>query len=235
MTKGLVVFSGGQDSTTCLGVALKECAKIEAVTFDYGQKHKAEIRAARLIAIEYSIPLTVIDLRPVLENMKSSALITHGDTAQKHPILKDLPASFVPVRNALFLTAAYGLAMERSCDIIYTGVCQTDYSGYPDCRDEFIKSLNETLNLGYQSGIEIRTPLMWLTKAETFQLATQVGILETVIEKTVTCYNGDIDTRHEWGRGCGKCPACNLRAKGWEEFADNYITKMHPHHIRNAH
>lgn len=232
--KGLVVFSGGQDSTTCLGVALDECDEVEAIAFDYGQKHKVEILAARKIAAKYGVRLKVIDLRPVLENMTSSALITHGDTTKKHPILKDLPASFVPVRNALFLTVAYGIAMEHGCDVIYTGVCQTDYSGYPDCRDGFVKSLNEALDLGYQSGIEIRTPLMWLTKAQTFKLAEAVNILGTVIEDSVTCYEGDIGLRHEWGYGCGECPACKLRAKGWDEYQASPVEELSDN-LRNAH
>jgi 7-cyano-7-deazaguanine synthase len=197
---------------------MAECHEVMAVTFAYGQKHAVEMIAAKKIAKKYDIPLLVIDLKPVLSNMTSSALITHGDTTEKHPLLKDLPASFVPVRNALFLTVAYGLAMEHKCDLIYTGVCQTDYSGYPDCRDQFIKSLNEALDLGYQSGIAIVTPLMWLTKAQTFDLAEKVNILATVLEYSVTCYEGDTATVNPWGQGCGECPACKLRMKGWNEY-----------------
>jgi 7-cyano-7-deazaguanine synthase len=218
MTKAIVVLSGGQDSTTCLGIALRNCESVEAIAFDYGQKHVIEIAAAQRICDQHDVRLTIIDLRPILQNMRSSALVTHGDTTEKHPILKDLPASFVPARNALFLTTAYGIAMEHGCDVIYTGVCQTDYSGYPDCRDEFIKSLNKTLNLGYQSEIGIITPLMFLTKAQTFQLAAEYGILGTVINESITCYEGDRVTKNVWGFGCGKCPACKLRAKGWDDY-----------------
>jgi len=221
--KGLVVLSGGQDSTTCLGVALDECIEVNAVTFEYGQKHEVEVLAARHIANKYHVPLLTINLKPILENMTSSALITHGDTTQPHPVLKGLPASFVPARNALFLTIAYGLAMEHKCGVIYAGMCETDYSGYPDCRHNFITMLNSTLDIGYESMIHIKTPLMFLNKAETFNLAKEVGVLDTVLQDTVTCYDGVVDKRWDWGRGCGECPACKLRAKGWEEYVTRYV------------
>jgi 7-cyano-7-deazaguanine synthase len=217
----IVVMSGGQDSVTCLGVALNECGTVEAVTFRYGQKHAVEVSAARDICIKHNIPYRVIDLSPILQNMQSSALVNGGDVNQEHKLLAGLPASFVPARNALFLTAAYGLALEAGATRIYTGVCQTDYSGYPDCREDFIRALNFALDVGYQSKIEIRTPLMHLDKAATFQLAWSMGCLETIIEETMTCYNGDT-TRNEWGKGCGECPACQLRAKGWDEYKAKY-------------
>lgn len=220
----LVVMSGGQDSVTCLGVALRDCHSVEALSFDYGQKHKVELDAARLICTERGIPHNTLDLSPILQSMQSSALINHGDTSIPHPILSGVPASFVPARNALFLTAAYGIALEKGCTHIYTGVCQTDYSGYPDCREVFVASLNAALNIGYQSNIKIVTPLMHLNKAQTFALADEVGILETVVNDSVTCYNGDIDTRHDWGRGCGTCPACELRARGWKEYSYTGVT-----------
>jgi 7-cyano-7-deazaguanine synthase len=219
--KSLVVLSGGQDSTTCLGVALKESEVVLAVSFDYGQKHAVELVAAENICKKYVIPQLVIDLKPVLKNMKSSALINHGDTTKPHEYLTDLPASFVPARNALFLTVAYGLAMEYHCAAIYAGMCETDYSGYPDCRHIFIEELNDALNTGYKSEIKIYTPLMWLNKADTFQLAKDVGVLDAVIDMTVTCYEGDVFTSNDWGLGCGICPACKLRAAGWEKFKAN--------------
>jgi 7-cyano-7-deazaguanine synthase len=215
--RALVVMSGGQDSVTCLGVALTECASVSAITFSYGQKHAVEIEVARSICTKHGIPHTVLDLSPILQNMTSSALINGGDVNAAHELLDGLPASFVPARNALFLTAAYGVALETGATRVYTGVCQTDYSGYPDCREEFIQALNHALNIGYQSEIEIRTPLMHLTKAETFALAWSLGCLETIINETMTCYNGD-ETMNEWGKGCGTCPACELRAKGWNEY-----------------
>lgn len=217
--RALVVLSGGQDSTTVLGVAMKDKKYVEAVFFNYGQKHIAEMHAAQHIADRHDIFLTVIDLRSPFKNMRSSALITHTDTAKPHPILKDLPASFVPARNALFLTIAYGMAIEKEMGHVYTGVCQTDYSGYPDCRDDFVRMLNQTLNMGYASDIAIHTPLMHLTKAQTFLLAETVDMLDDVIRHSVTCYEGDIITRSAWGMGCGECPACKLRAKGWEEYS----------------
>lgn len=213
----LVVMSGGQDSVTCLGVALSECASVEALTFRYGQKHAVEVSAARNICAKHGIPLRVVDLSSILQNMQSSALVNGGDVNAEHSILSGLPASFVPARNALFLTAAYGIALETRATRIYTGVCQTDYSGYPDCREDFIRALNLALNIGYQSEIEIRTPLMHLTKADTFALAWSLGCLDTIINDTMTCYNGN-EAMNEWGKGCGICPACDLRAKGWDEY-----------------
>lgn len=220
MEKALVVLSGGQDSMTCLGIAMAAFANVEAIAFDYGQKHAVELDAAREVCRRHNIPLLVIDLKPVLSNMTSSALVTHGDTTQPHPILSGLPASFVPARNALFLTVAFGIAIERDASVIYTGVCETDYSGYPDCRNDFIQRLNGALNVGYQTMIEIRTPLMWISKGETFALAKRAGILDDVLELSVTCYNGDNKTRNEWGLGCGECPACKLRAAGWGNYKD---------------
>jgi 7-cyano-7-deazaguanine synthase len=213
------VFSGGQDSTTCLGAAAYAhgADNILAVAFDYGQKHRIELEQAAVIAGKLGVDFQVVDV-PALRLMESSGLVTGGDVASGHEYLKDLPASFVPARNALFLTIAFGLAMEAKASMIYTGVCQTDYSGYPDCRSEFIEKLNLALIVGYQSAIKIVTPLMDLTKAETFRLAEEVDVLRIVIEDSHTCYNGERGLVHEWGRGCGTCPACVLRAKGWNEY-----------------
>lgn len=223
--RSVVVMSGGQDSTTCLAVALKAGEVALAVSYFYGQKHEAELIAAADICHSVGVEHTVVDLRPILQNMQSSALVNHGDTSQPHSILEGLPASFVPARNALFLTAAYGLAIELKADTVYTGVCETDYSGYPDCRDEFIRALNNALNTGYQSTIKIETPLMWLDKADTFKLAEDLGWIATIVEKTLTCYNG-IATRNPWGRGCGECGACDLRAKGFAEYKRRYHSEQ---------
>lgn len=216
----LVVMSGGQDSTTCLGVALSRHAKVQAISFDYGQKHAVELEYAQKICDKKGVPLTVVNV-PALQLMKSSALVNHGDTNKEHEYLKGLPASFVPARNALFLTMAWGLAMEIGAKHIYTGVCQTDYSGYPDCRDEFIMRLNRALEIGYETKIEIKTPLMHLDKGDTFELARRVGILPEVMELSHTCYNGGRDL-HDFGRGCGDCPACNLRKKGFGVYVERY-------------
>lgn len=217
--EAIVVFSGGQDSTTCLGAAIYAhgAENILAVAFDYGQKHRIELEQAKKIAELLKVDFQVVDV-PALRLMESSGLVTGGDVASGHEYLKDLPASFVPARNALFLTIAFGLAMEAKASMIYTGVCQTDYSGYPDCRSEFIERLNLALIVGYQSAIKIITPLMDLTKAETFALAQEVGVLDVVLNYSHTCYNGNRETSHAWGFGCGTCPACELRAKGWNEY-----------------
>lgn len=213
----LVVLSGGQDSTTCLGIAKSCFDSVYAIAFDYGQKHVVELEQAVLIADKCNVPLAIHDI-PSLGILGDSALTTEGDVGVPHHRNSNLPASFVPNRNALFLTIAHAAAQKIGAGKIMTGVCQTDYSGYPDCREVFIKSLMHTLNLGYETNIEILTPLMHMTKAETFKMAESVGILETVIELSHTCYNGERGIVHEWGHGCGHCPACEIRAKGYEEF-----------------
>lgn len=216
----VVVLSGGQDSVTCLGLALRNFKTVHAVGFVYGQKHEVEIHCAKRICEEHGVPFTVFSI-PALQSIGNSALIRgteQGDVSAKHAQNANLPASFVPNRNALFLTTAHAYAQKVEADSLITGVCETDYSGYPDCRDEFIRSLEETLNLGYQTNIKIHTPLMWLNKAETFALAKAVDFLTVVLEDSHTCYNGDHNTNHEWGYGCGECPACKLRANGFEAF-----------------
>lgn len=226
---GIVVFSGGQDSTTVLGVALQECHRVTCVTFQYGQRHEKEIAAAQEIISVLNeddpdaevIEHIIIDLSSILSNMTSSALVNPDlDVNAQHATLPGLPASFVPARNALFLTAAFGIAMERKADVLYTGVCQTDYSGYPDCRAEFIDALAFALNTGYEQGIPIYTPLMNKTKAETFALAAEVGVDDLVIDISRTCYNGS-DVANPWGMGCGECAACQLRAKGYNEYLNS--------------
>ena len=216
----VVVLSGGQDSVTCLGLALKNFEKVYAVGFVYGQKHEVEIRCAHRICQEHGVPFTVFSI-PALQFIGNSALIRgteQKDVSAKHAQNANLPASFVPNRNALFLTTAHAYAQKVGADCLITGVCETDFSGYPDCRDEFIRSLEETLNLGYETNIKIYTPLMWLNKAETFALAKEVDFLTVVLEDSHTCYNGDHNTNFVWGYGCGECPACKLRANGFEAF-----------------
>lgn len=213
----LVVLSGGQDSVTCLGYALKNYEMVYAISFNYGQRHKVELTCASEICVDHSVPFKVVDVR-FLGEMVTSALTGEGSVNEKHVRDDSLPASFVPNRNALFLTIAHAYAQEIGASAVITGVCQTDYSGYPDCREKFIRALQTSLNIGYNTCIEIVTPLMHLTKAETFQLAKDVDFLDVVIKDSHTCYEGDHDTVHEWGLGCGECPACALRAKGYEEF-----------------
>ena len=218
----VVVLSGGQDSATCLALAVSRHTDVYAVTFDYGQRHRVELDQARILAERAGVIHREIDVRSFGE-LVTSALTATSDVDDEsvsghHPNKPELPASFVPNRNALFLTIAHAVAQEVDAGYIYTGVCQTDYSGYPDCREGFIEALEHALNVGYQVQIEVITPMMHLTKAETFELAERLGVLEDVIEHSHTCYNGDRSQRHVWGYGCGKCPACAIRERGYYDF-----------------
>lgn len=213
----LVVLSGGQDSITCLGLALRDFAKVEAISFDYGQRHKVELGCAIDICLRYGVPHKVVSLA-FLPDLVTSGLVGDGAVDQPHPANAALPNSFVPNRNALFLTIAHAHAQEIGASVVVTGVCQTDYSGYPDCRAEFILALNVALNIGYKTQIAFAAPMMHINKAQTFLLAAQCGFLEEVIHNSHTCYNGDHVTFNEWGFGCGTCPACMIRAAGWDEF-----------------
>lgn len=218
----VVVLSGGQDSVTCLGVAIKEFDEVCAIGFNYDQKHAIELQQAQLICDKHGIKFIQMGI-PMLSQLGDSALIEgtkYDDVSKPHHANKDLPASFVPNRNALFLTTAHAYAQKVGAGVIITGVCETDYSGYPDCRDAFIKSLEASLNLGYLTDIEISTPLMFLNKAETFALADEVGFLKDVIDYSHTCYNGDRSNMFAWGAGCGKCPACQLREAGFESYLE---------------
>lgn len=214
--KALVIFSGGQDSTTCLGYALKKYDEVEVVSFLYGQKHEKEVEIARSIAKDLNVKFNVIDLS-FFKDISVSALTSNGDMNGEHPLNKNLPASYVPNRNALFITIAHAMAQTLGAGVLITGVCETDFSGYPDCRNEFVVSLAKSLNIGAETDIIVETPLMHLDKKQTWELAEEVGILELVRTRTLTCYNG-IETLNEWGMGCGECPSCKLRAKGYREF-----------------
>lgn len=227
----LVLFSGGQDSTTSLFWALHPDAerfggfgRVEAVGFDYGQRHAVELDQARLIAEAAGVPYAVLDLRGLLSG---SALLADeaADTNAAHAHAPGLPASFVPGRNALFLTAAASLGFTRGVDDLVGGMCQTDSSGYPDCRLDFVESQARTLSLALDRPVRVHTPLMHLTKAETWKLARDLGtvrgmdVLETVREMSHTDYHGDRSERHAWGYGKLDNPASVLRAKGYEEAA----------------
>ncbi|MDF2723050.1 MAG: 7-cyano-7-deazaguanine synthase QueC [Paenibacillus sp.] len=207
--KAVVVFSGGQDSTTCLFWALERFSEVTAITFDYGQRHKLEIECAASIAEELNVSHRVLDMS-LLGQLSPNAL-TRDDIAIEQ---KDgeLPTTFVDGRNLLFLTFAAIIAKQLGAKHIVTGVCETDFSGYPDCRDVFIKSLNVTLNLSMDYPFVIDTPLMWLNKAQTWELADRLGAFDFVRERTLTCYNGII------ADGCGECPACKLRRKGLDDY-----------------
>lgn len=216
--KALVVLSGGQDSVTCLLWALNMFGDgVEAITFDYGQRHKVELICAKMVCRELGIKHKVVDMGHISQ-VSLSALVGDGDVKHAHALHPELPASYVPNRNAMLLTAAHAWAQATGARHLVTGVCQTDYSGYPDCRADFIASLTDTLNLGSNSQIAIHAPLMWLNKAETFCLADNLGGLDFVLENSHTCYEGDRRVRHSWGYGCGECPACQIRAAGYERF-----------------
>ncbi|WP_246943950.1 7-cyano-7-deazaguanine synthase QueC [Bacillus pinisoli] len=212
LKKAVVVFSGGQDSTTCLLWALKHFDEVETVTFNYNQKHKLEIDCAASIANELNVKHTVLDMS--LLNQLAPNALTRDDIEieQKEG---ELPTTFVDGRNLLFLSFAAVLAKQAGARHIVTGVCETDFSGYPDCRDVFIKSLNVTLNLSMDYNFVIHTPLMWINKEETWALADELGGLDFVREKTLTCYNGII------ADGCGECPACVLRRKGLHDYLES--------------
>jgi 7-cyano-7-deazaguanine synthase len=211
----LVLFSGGQDSTTCLYWAKTKFARVETIGFDYGQKHAIELEQARAIAKEAGVPFTVFD---ICGTLRGSALTEHEkDVSAVHEQNADLPASFVPGRNALFLTLAAGHAYNREISDLVGGMCQTDYSGYPDCRRVFVDSITASLSLAMEIDFRIHTPLMYLTKAETWKMASELGIVELVRLMTHTDYNGDRSMLNEWGYGKLDNPASILRAKGYEE------------------
>ena len=218
--RALVLASGGQDSTTCLFWAGKEFARVDAVSFFYNQKHAPELDAAAQICGELSIPHKIIDISFLKDIVISNLFAGGGDVKEAHAFGGNVPGSFVPYRNLIFLTLASAWASSIGVRHLVTGVCETDYSGYPDCREVFIKSAQATLNLALDiedKNVVIHTPLMRRDKAEIFALARDLGCLDIVIQKTVTCYEGDT-TVHPFGRGCGICPACVLRKKGYEEF-----------------
>jgi 7-cyano-7-deazaguanine synthase len=223
----LVLFSGGQDSTTCLAWALERYARVETIGFDYGQRHAVEMqcRLTVLDQLRQQFPTWrqrlgqdhVLDLR-VLGQLSQSALTDERAIAMT---ASGLPNTFVPGRNLLFITFAATVAYRRGLKFLVGGMCETDYSGYPDCRDDTLKALQVALTLGMDERLVIETPLMWLDKAQTWSLAQTLGgasLVDLLIEHTHTCYLGERNTRHAWGYGCGTCPACELRAQGFAKF-----------------
>lgn len=212
MKKAVVVFSGGQDSTTCLVQAQARYDEVHAITFDYGQRHRAEIDTARHLATALGIAAHKVMDVTMLGELAISAL-TRDDIPVSFELQENgLPNTFVPGRNILFLTLAAIYAYQVGAEAVITGVCETDFSGYPDCRDDFVKALNQAVSLGLDRPIRFETPLMWLDKAETWALADHHGRLDTVRHQTLTCYNGI------QGDGCGACPACELRRRGLDHY-----------------
>lgn len=223
----IVLFSGGQDSATCLAWALERYRRVETIAFDYGQRHAVELqcRLGFLAALKARYPAWaaklgddhLVDLG-VLGQISDTALTRDKAIAFE---ASGLPSTFVPGRNLLFLTLAAAVAYRRGHTVLVGGMCETDYSGYPDCRDDTLKALQVALGLGLDTRLVIETPLMWLDKAATWRLAQQLGgaaLVDLVAEETHTCYLGDRSLRHPWGYGCGTCPACELRARGWAGY-----------------
>jgi 7-cyano-7-deazaguanine synthase len=223
----LVLFSGGQDSTVCLAWALERFSRVETIGFDYGQRH----------AVELSVRARIREKMPMLNSgwatrlgddhvIKLDALAAISDTALTRQTAIEiaengLPTTFVPGRNLVFFCFAGALAYRRGARHLVAGMCETDYSGYPDCRDDTIKAVQTALSLGLDKDVAIHTPLMWIDKAETFALAVEIGgeaFLDLLIEDSHSCYLGDRTKRHDWGYGCGTCPACQLRAQGFAKF-----------------
>lgn len=230
----LVLFSGGQDSATCLAWALSRFERVETVGFSYGQRHAIELDSRvklvdgmTALRPDWALKLGeshTLDI-PTLGEISETALTR--DTAIEMGE-GGLPNTFVPGRNLVFLTFAAALAYRRGMTHIVGGMCETDFSGYPDCRDDTIKALNVALNLGMARAFELHTPLMWRDKADTWALAEELGgkgLVDLIVEHSHTCYLGERGARHDWGYGCGVCPACSLRAKGWATYAAQAITE----------
>jgi 7-cyano-7-deazaguanine synthase len=226
--RALVLFSGGQDSTTCLAWALERYAHVETVSFDYGQRHRIELdaRLKVLTAIREQFPSSsaklgedhLIDLT-VLGAMSDTALTSGAEIKMTEA---GLPNTFVPGRNLLFLTFAAALGYRRELKVMVGGMCETDFSGYPDCRDDTVKALQVAVSLGMGQRFTFETPLMWIDKADTWQLASDLGgqaLVNIILEESHTCYLGERGKRHAWGYGCGQCPACALRKSGYERWA----------------
>jgi 7-cyano-7-deazaguanine synthase len=223
----LVLFSGGQDSTVCLAWALQQFSRVETIGFDYGQRHAVELSVRA--RIRERMAALRADWKAALGDdhlVKLDTLAAISDTAlTRDTAIKmadsGLPTTFVPGRNLIFFCFAGAVAYRRGARHLVAGMCETDYSGYPDCRDDTIKAVQVALTLGLDKRVTIHTPLMWIDKADTFAMAEQIGgkaFLEIVIEDSHSCYLGDRSKRHEWGFGCGECPACQLRAQGFAKF-----------------
>ncbi len=227
--KALVLFSGGQDSTTCLAWALDRFSHVETLGFDYGQRHRVELEVrAPVLAALRGLDTAWCDRLGADHLLNLCVLGQVSDTALTRDVAitmeaTGLPNTFVPGRNLVFLTFAAALAYRRGLKHIVTGVCETDYSGYPDCRDDTMKAMQIALNLGMESRFVVHTPLMWIDKAATWELAETLGgtpLVDVVRDETHTCYTGDRTHNHDWGKGCGACPACDLRRTGWLAYMD---------------
>ena len=226
----LVLFSGGQDSTTCLAWALDHYSRVETIGFDYGQRHAIELTVRPALLAEMRAQSADWDARLGEDHMIDLSLISAiSDTALTQNVEiamqeNGLPNTFVPGRNILFMTVAATLAYRRGLTVLVGGMCETDFSGYPDCRDDTMKALQVTLNLGMATRLKVETPLMWLDKRQTWYLAEQLGgkaLVDLIRSGTHTCYLGERGELHDWGYGCGTCPACALRARGYREYSEH--------------
>jgi len=225
--RALVLFSGGQDSTTCLAWALSRYEKVETIGFDYGQRHAIELKVRPMLlekmrgfSAEWHRKLGedhMIDLS-LIGNLSDTALTRDVAISMQE---NGLPNTFVPGRNLLFMTVAATVAYRRGLDVLVGGMCETDFSGYPDCRDDTMKALQVALNLGMATHLKVETPLMWIDKAATWRLANDLGgqaLVDLIRSDTHTCYLGERGALHDWGYGCGSCPACELRARGYQQY-----------------
>jgi len=223
----LVLFSGGQDSTTCLAWALSRYDRVETIGFDYSQRHAVELtqrpillKKLRLQSAEWDRKLDedhMIDLS-LISKISATAMTEDVEIVMQE---NGLPNTFVPGRNLLFMTVAATVAYRRGLDVLVGGMCETDFSGYPDCRDDTMKALQVALNLGMATRLKLETPLMWIDKSETWKLAQDLGgdaLVDLIRADTHTCYLGERGALHDWGYGCGTCPACALRARGYQQF-----------------
>lgn len=238
MTQGgaLVLFSGGQDSTTCLAWALENFEQVETIGFDYGQRHRVELDCRTKLRLKLTALRPdwgaklgddhMLDLS-ILAQVSNTSLTSEAEIAFRED---GLPNTFVPGRNLLFFTLAATVAYRRRLKHLVGGMCETDYSGYPDCRDDTVKALQVALNLGMNEAMVLETPLMWLDKAQTWAEAEKLGgsdFVDLIIEETHTCYLGNRRERHAWGYGCGTCPACELRSGGWAKFVQTSSPTRH--------
>jgi 7-cyano-7-deazaguanine synthase len=231
--KAIVLFSGGQDSTVCLAWALERFSRVETIGFDYGQRHAIELSVRARLREKMAALNSGWAARLGGDHMiKLEALAAISDTALTRQTAIEiadsgLPTTFVPGRNLIFFCFAGALAYRRGARHLVAGMCETDYSGYPDCRDDTVKAMQVALTLGLDKRIAIHTPLMWIDKAETFALAVEIGgeaFLDLLIEDSHSCYLGDRGKRHDWGYGCGTCPACQLRAQGFTKFKTSKLS-----------
>ncbi|HEX4878425.1 MAG TPA: 7-cyano-7-deazaguanine synthase QueC [Limnobacter sp.] len=229
--KALVLFSGGQDSTVCLAWALQHFDHVETIGFDYGQRHRIELECRLEVLSQFRDRFAVwskklgedkvIDLGWL--GQISDCALTEERKIELNG--SGLPNTFVPGRNLVFFLIASAVAYRRGLGTLVAGMCQTDFSGYPDCREDTLKALQVATNLGMASSFRFETPLMWIDKSETFTLGHRLGgqiLIDILVENTHTCYTGDRSTRHAWGYGCGQCPACELRKNGWEKYISSH-------------